>query len=159
MKTLYAYIFILAMGATFSCASKKVAHKDYHATDSLKHNVHLTVSSATVPESRATLTIATNDLHQLPPNAAFTQHNGQATAILRYMRDTLFVEASCDSLQRLVYEYSSELTHLQQQRKAECLKNETKQSPLKAVIPLLIITALLIGTAYVVIRLRIFPKA
>lgn len=159
MRTLYVYtLYILALSASFACSSKKVTQKDYFATDSLQENIRLKVSSATVPESRATLTIATHDLHQLPPTAVFTQHKGQATATVRYLRDTLFVEASCDSLQQLIYEYSSEVAHLQQQRKASSLKRETKQSPLTIAATLLLFLATTFSVGYILYKHRIYPR-
>lgn len=140
---LYAFTIIMALAATSACSSKKAMQKELLMDDLREQNVELTVRATTLPESRATLQIASHDLHQLPPAAAFTQHQGQATATVRFVRDTLFVEASCDSLQQLVYEYSSALTQLRQQRKAESLKSETKQSPLKIAIALFLLLSLI----------------
>lgn len=144
MKKLYVFSILLVFSVAFACSSKKAVQKEHLTDDILEQNVRLTVRSTTLPESRATLKIASHDLHQLPPAAAFTQHRGQATATVRFLRDTLFVEASCDSLQQLVYEYSSAWAQLRQQRTAESLKSETKQSPLKLAPVLLLLLTLTI---------------
>lgn len=49
------------------------------------------------------------DLHKLPAGARFTAREGQATAELEMKGDTLFITATCDSLQQVIYQYEKTL--------------------------------------------------
>lgn len=61
------------------------------------------------PKSSATLHIPVEKLKSLPIGAVFTSKSGQATATVRYIHDTLYIVANCDSLQQLVYEYQQQI--------------------------------------------------
>lgn len=74
-----------------------------------------------VPESRADLQIPAAGLRGLPPAAVYTARSGQATATVRFLHDTLFVSASCDSLQQLVYDYQQQVERL-----SVCSEHEEK---------------------------------
>ena len=67
-----------------------------------------------VPESRAELRVSRGELLALPENALYENKKGQATAKIRFLRDTLFVEASCDSLESLVVQYEEEIMRLEE---------------------------------------------
>ena len=71
-------------------------------TDSLLSATLLAVTREAIPPSRATLRLTPAQLTSLPPEAAYTQHSGQATARVQRSGhgDTLIVTATCDSLQR-----------------------------------------------------------
>lgn len=66
----------------------------------------------TVPESRTTIALTTDDLRKLPPGAKFTNKNGQASAQVTAKGDTIYITAICDSLQTLLYEYERQLDSL-----------------------------------------------
>lgn len=78
----------------------------------MRQTNRLSIQSMRVPESRANLIVPSAKLKELPPGAAFVQRSGQATAEIRFLHDTLFVTASCDSLQSLVYQYEEELANV-----------------------------------------------
>ncbi len=61
-----------------------------------------------VPESRVELSIPVDSLLRLPSDAAYTKHSGQASAAVSKRGETIYVTATCDSLQREV-EYYEEL--------------------------------------------------
>lgn len=99
--------------------------------DSLRRAERLTVETRTIPESRATLRIPAAELARLaavPSEAAYVNRSGQATATVRYVRDTLVVTATCDSLQQLIYRYESELNRFRNGEQAEQVKKETRHA-------------------------------
>lgn len=55
------------------------------------------------------------------------QKSGQATAEIRFLHDTLFVYATCDSLQALVYQYEEQNEQLH--ARLEHSQTEKSQSP------------------------------
>lgn len=92
-----------------SCASHKVLDRNAVSSDSLRQTTRLSIRQISVPESRADLQIPVAGLRELPPAAVYTAKSGQATAVVRFIHDTLFVSASCDSLQQLVYDYQQQI--------------------------------------------------
>lgn len=74
---------------------------------------------AGIPESVMKLKIPVVDLLSLPPNASFHGKEGRAGAGVALRGDTLVVTATCDSLQRLVLWYESELTRIRSETKSE----------------------------------------
>ncbi len=113
-----------------SCASR--TRTTTHATgnqhqtrqaDSLAIRRHILVAPATLAGSHARLALPLANLAQLPPGAAYTQKTGRATLTARYRTDTLYLAATCDSLQTLVYQYEEEIRRLATTTTAE--KNQT----------------------------------
>lgn len=107
IKISFLILFLFA-----SCASSKKSYSFVQQTDSLRQTSRLSIQSMRVPESRANLIVPSAKLKELPSGAAFVQKSGQATAEIRFLHDTLFVMASCDSLQSLVYQYEEELANV-----------------------------------------------
>ena len=105
-------------------------------TDSLLQTSLLTVQTARIPESRADLSIPVTALKELPAGAAFIQKSGQATAEIRFLHDTLFVAATCDSLQTLVWQYEEQLERQSKQTK-EIRKEAERKSGLPQITILL----------------------
>lgn len=66
--------------------------------DCLRQTSRLTVQTTRTLESRADLSIPATTLKELPAGAAFIPKSGQATAEIRFLHDTLFLAATCDSL-------------------------------------------------------------
>lgn len=60
--------------------------------------------------SQARITISVDSLLKLPAGASYHKHSGQAGAEVSLKGDTIFVTATCDSLQREV-EYYEEQYH------------------------------------------------
>lgn len=87
---------------------------------------------AGIPESVMKLKIPVVDLLSLPPNASFHGKEGRAGAGVALRGDTLVVTATCDSLQRLVLWYESELTHIRSETRSEIsndVQTEEKRPP------------------------------
>ena len=102
-------LFILIILFFANCSSRKHTASFCQQTDSLLQTSRLTVQTGRIPESRADLSIPVATLKELPAGAAFIQKSGQATAEIRFLHDTLFVAATCDSLQTLVWQYEEQL--------------------------------------------------
>ena len=66
--------------------------------DCLRQTCRLTVQTTQPPESRTDLSIPATTLKELSAGAAFIPKSGQATAEIRFLHDTLFLAATCDSL-------------------------------------------------------------
>lgn len=91
-----------------SCRTTKV-NTSARLTDNLTWNRKVSVALATVPSSLAELAIPMDSLRRLPEGAAYTKRSGQATVSVTLKNDTVEAYASCDSLQRLVYEMEERL--------------------------------------------------
>lgn len=75
--------------------------------DSVNEQVFL-LETVTVPQSQVTLEIPIDSLLKLPKNAEYRAKNGQASAQVRFNKDTVYVYATCDSLQRLCKYYEKQ---------------------------------------------------
>lgn len=58
-----------------------------------------------VPADSLSMRIPLTSLRDLPAGAGYSQRKGRANLTLRVQHDTLYVDAGCDSLQRLVMLY------------------------------------------------------
>lgn len=120
-------IILLIIFLLTSCSTRKQTNSSWQQTDSLRQTSRLSVRTTKIPESRARLTIPVGRLKELPSGAAFVQKSGQATAEIRFLHDTLFVSATCDSLQALVYQYEEKNEQLH--ARLENSQTEKSQSP------------------------------
>lgn len=104
---------------------------------------------AGIPESVMKLKIPVVDLLSLPPNASFHGKEGRAGAGVALRGDTLVVTVTCDSLQRLVLWYESELTRIRSETKSEIsndVQTEEKRPPNPVRVFILgMVTGLLVG--------------
>lgn len=81
--------------------------------------------------SLAELTIPMDSLRKLPPGAAYEKKSGQATVKAAMKGSSVFVSATCDSLQNLVYQYEEELTRIRDQLEQYQQESEPCESPFK----------------------------
>lgn len=58
------------------------------------------------------MVIPVENLHKLPPGAVYADKSGQANIKVTAKNDTLYVAASCDSLQVQCERYEKELTRI-----------------------------------------------
>ena len=137
------FFFIILFFA--NCSTRKQTNSSRQQTDSLRQTSRLSIQTTKIPESRARLTIPVGRLKELPSGAAFVQKSGQATAEIRFLHDTLFVSATCDSLQALVYQYEEK----NEQLHARLENSQTKKSQSSQtgfwMIGLLFIVCLILG--------------
>ncbi|WP_289004686.1 hypothetical protein [uncultured Parabacteroides sp.] len=135
--SLFPFVILLLT----SCSVGKQTGSYRQQTDSLRQISRLSIQTGKVPESRAALAVPVGTLNELPAGSAFIQKSGQATAEIRFRQDTLFVTATCDSLQTLVYLYEEQLERLSAQTQ-EKKKETTWQLP--TLLLLLILSGLVL---------------
>lgn len=92
-----------------SCRTSKESLFQNRADNLLLKEIN-TTTYVPVPTNRVAIPLSAESLRNLPEGAGYHKKNGRASLDLRKRGDTIFIEASCDSLQRLVTYYSSELT-------------------------------------------------
>ena len=139
------FFFILLLFP--SCASWTTTDKSFIRSDSLRQTTRLSIRQIAVPESRADLQIPAAGLRNLPPAALYTAKSGQATATVRFLHDTLFVSASCDSLQQLVYDYQQQVERLSQTK-----QNENRKPDCTSATSFFLFGCLLSGTASLLMK-------
>lgn len=93
-------------------------------SDSLDHRRRRISYTAPTAAGHARLHLPLDSLRRLPPGAAYVRQEGRASAIVRFLHDTLYVEARCDSLQRLVYSYEEEIRRLESRSASEETRTE-----------------------------------
>ena len=99
------------------------------AVDSTVSVVETWQTPVKVPMSAVSLTLPADSLRQLPPGAAYTARQGQASVKVRRTPPTateperLVIEAGCDSLELVAASYSKTITTLKRQ-----LKEANKQN-------------------------------
>ena len=120
MKSSLFFFFLFLF---LSCASRKSFEQHTVRADSLQVNSKLTVRTVRLPESSTTLRIPIGKLESLPSGATFRSKNGTASASVRSVHDTLYITATCDSLQQVVYEYQQQI-----ERMSTTKKNRREQS-------------------------------
>lgn len=135
-------IILLIIFLLTSCSTRKQTNLSRQQTDSLRQTSRLSVRTTKIPESRARLTIPVGRLKELPSGAAFVQKSGQATAEIRFLHDTLFVSATCDSLQALVYQYEEQNEQLHARLENSQIKKSQKQRTVFGIFGLLFILCL-----------------
>ena len=92
-----------------ACGSRK-SHSARMENTQYLSAVNCLAEKTIAPPAKAVLALPVADaLRPMPPRAAFSRKSGNATVSLRVARDTLYIEATCDSLQRLVYRYERAL--------------------------------------------------
>ena len=113
-----ASILTVALCLT-ACASRKessqagtTAVRAY--ADSLINELR-SKETVTVPQSQVVLKIPIDDLLRLPKDAGYHDKSGQASAEVQFNQDTVYIFATCDSLQRMCSYY---------ERKYELYKGE-----------------------------------
>ncbi len=85
--------------------------------------------------SQAQITISVDSLLKLPAGASYHKKHGQAGAEVSLRGDTIYVTATCDSLQREIeyYEerYHAALEALDQLKESVQTKRERRSNPIK----------------------------
>lgn len=96
-----------------SCGSTKKMTESARATvDSVLLKEVRQVINIPIPQSKVELKIPTQSLHSLPPGASFSEKKGQAGVKVEAIGDTVYVSATCDSLQVQCERYEKELTRI-----------------------------------------------
>lgn len=83
--------------------------------------VTLTVKTeaVSVPRSESKLVLPIQSIKSLPAGAKYSERSGRSSVDVRYLHDSIFIDANCDSVSILRKEYSS---------KVEALRHELSES-------------------------------
>ena len=117
-----------------SCGSTKKMTESARATvDSVLLKEVRQVINIPIPLSKVELKIPTQSLHSLPPGASFSGKKGQAGVKVEAIGDTVYVSATCDSLQVQCERYEKELTRIRSDTDKQVteLKKNTFQTAFK----------------------------
>ena len=107
---------ILVLSATSCSTSRRMEASSQHASVEAVVRADSLQTAATarqttlltyqpVPADSLSMKIPLMSLRDLPAGAGYSQRTGRAHLTLRVQHDTLYVNASCDSLQRLISLY------------------------------------------------------
>lgn len=84
-----------------------------------------------VPQSQVVLRLPIDAVRSLPHGAEFRDKSGQASASVQFDQDTLYVFATCDSLQRMCsyYERKYALYKTEYENLMACQESELEYDP------------------------------
>ena len=107
----YGWCLGLACLGCVGCGSVQRGSQQQLA-DRERESVRYQLHTVQVPENRVVLRLPVSEgLKPLPQGAVYREQHGRASVEARVVRDTLYIEAHCDSLQQLVWEYERQLAH------------------------------------------------
>jgi len=72
-----------------------------------------------------------DNLHSLPDGAIYSNSSGQATTSVYVKGDSIYITATCDSLQQLVWSYERELAHIRDETTSLAKESTPSESPFK----------------------------
>ena len=107
-----ASITLIALFATSCGSTKKMTENARTSIDSVLLKEVRQVVNIPIPQSKVELKIPTQNLRSLPAGASFSRKNGQARVKVEAVGDTVYVSATCDSLQVQCERYEKELTRI-----------------------------------------------
>ncbi len=119
-----AGILIIVLLTTSCGGSRKLYRSQETTIDSVLLKETSTAKVVHVPASTATLSIPTVNLRDLPPGAAYTSKKGQAGLKVTADSTTIYVTATCDSLEILCHELERELIRIRGDTKKEVTEVE-----------------------------------
>lgn len=128
-----ASITLIVLSVTSCGSTKKMTESARITIDSVLLKEVRQVINIPIPLSKVELKIPTQSLHSLPPGASFSEKKGQAGVKVTASSDTLYVTASCDSLQVQCERYEKELTRIRSDtdRQVTEIKKNTFQTAFK----------------------------
>lgn len=128
-----ASIMLIALSVTSCGSTKKMTESARTTVDSVLLKEVRQVINIPVPQSKVELKIPTQNLHSLPPGASFSGKKGQAGIRVEAVGDTVYVSATCDSLQVQCERYEKELTRIRSDtdRQVTEIKKNTFQTVFK----------------------------
>lgn len=107
-----ANITLIVLFASSCGSTKKMTENTRATTDSVLLKEVRQVINIPIPRSKVELKIPTQNLRSLPPGASFSEKKGQAGIRVEAVGDTVYVSATCDSLQVQCERYEKELTRI-----------------------------------------------
>lgn len=109
------YIILLFLSTMASChSSRKIAVENISENRKIELE-KISTRKVDIPASNVSMKIpAINGvINQTPPGSSYNARKGNASVSVRFIRDTLFVEANCDSLSQIIWEYERKIGEMQ----------------------------------------------
>lgn len=155
-----AAIFPIALSMSSCCATKQIAQQSHREVkDSVIIREVREITPVKIPESKVEMEIPVENLRKLPEGSSYTEKSGQAKVVVKYVpqTETVFVYATCDSLQVLCENLKRDLIRVRSDSEKE--KIEIKADRFKSGFYWGAISAglaaLLIAAAWVTIKRKI----
>ena len=128
-----ASIMLIALFASSCGSTKKMTENARTSIDSVLLKEVRQVINIPIPRSKVELKIPTQNLRSLPPGASFSEKKGQAGIRVEAVGDTVYVSATCDSLQVQCERYEKELTRIRSDtdKQVTAIKKNTFQTAFK----------------------------
>lgn len=160
-----AVIFPIALSISSCCATKQIAQESHREVrDSVVIREVRETIPVKIPESRVEMEIPVENLRNLPEGSSYSEKSGQANVVVKYVpqTETVFVYATCDSLQILCENLQREMLRIRfdaEKEKTEIRVDNFRKGFWVGVISLSVL-AILIGAAWITIKrkLKIFKK-
>ena len=105
------YIILLFLSTMASChSSRKTAVENISENRKIELE-KISTRKVDIPASNVSMKIpAINGvINETPPGSSYNARKGNASVSVRFIRDTLFVEANCDSLSQIIWEYERKI--------------------------------------------------
>lgn len=114
-SAIFVVISLLAP-LTWSCGGQKAIRQETRCNerDSVMERVTTTTRPVTVPLSRVSLRLKEIQLSELEPGMMFRGKSGQASVQVEKKDSTIYITATCDSLQLLVEQQKTEIYRLRE---------------------------------------------
>lgn len=126
-RFLLAAIFPIALSMQSCCATKQIAQQIHREVkDSVIIREVREITPVKIPESKVEMQIPVENLRKLPEGSSYTEKSGQANVIVKYIpqKETVYVYATCDSLQVLCENLQRDLIRIRTDTEKE--KTEIK---------------------------------
>lgn len=158
-----AVIFPIALSISSCCATRRITQESHRELrDSVVIREVRETIPVKIPESRVEMEIPVENLRNLPEGSSYSEKSGQANVVVKYVpqTETVFVYATCDSLQILCENLQREMLRIRfdaEKEKTEIRVDNFRKGFWVGVISLSVL-AILIGAAWITIKrkLKIF---
>lgn len=145
-----AVIFPIALSTWSCCATKQIAQESHREVrDSVVIREVRETIPVKIPESRVEMEIPVENLRNLPEGSSYSEKSGQANVVVKYVpqTETVFVYATCDSLQILCENLQREMLRIRSDAEKE--KYEIRVDNFRSGFRLGVITASLLAIGLV----------
>lgn len=122
-----AVIFPIALSISSCCATKQIAQESHREVrDSVVIREVRETIPVKIPESRVEMEIPVENLRNLPEGSSYSEKSGQANVVVKYVpqTETVFVYATCDSLQILCENLQREMLRIRSDAEKEKIEIE-----------------------------------
>lgn len=96
--------------------------QEHHESVDSVVTLSVKTEAVSIPRSESNLALPIQAIQSLPAGAKYSERSGRSSVDVRYLHDSIFIDANCDSVEILRKEYSS---------KVETLRHELSQSKLQ----------------------------